>query len=173
LQQINANTVCIQNDALSLTEIINMAPKRIILSPGPKTPEQAGITMEVIRHFHDKVPILGVCLGHQAIARFLGAKVLRSPYPVHGKTSIIKHTGSGIFKGMEQNFKVMRYHSLRVEDYEETGMVPWAMASDDQSLMAFGHQHYPLTGIQFHPESILTENGLALLKAWNTYFKNE
>lgn len=173
LLQINANTVCIQNDALSLTDIIKMAPKRIILSPGPKTPEQAGITMEVIRHFHDKVPILGVCLGHQAIARFLGAKVVRSPYPVHGKTSVIEHTGRGIFKGMEQNFKVMRYHSLRVEDYEDTDMIPWAMASDDHSLMAFGHKHYPLTGIQFHPESILTENGLALLKAWNTYFKNE
>ncbi len=171
LLQINPDIICIQNDSLDVAAIIAMAPERIILSPGPKAPEQAGITMEVIRCFYDKIPILGVCLGHQAIARFLGAKVDRAPYPVHGKTSTIEHYNKGIFKGLDHQFKVMRYHSLSVTEFEHTGIEPWAIALEDHSLMAFGHEKYPLTGIQFHPESVLTEYGLALLKAWDAYFK--
>lgn len=171
LLQINPDTICIQNDTLDMEAIIKLAPKRIILSPGPKAPGQAGITMEVISYFYDKIPILGVCLGHQAIAQFFGASVGRAPYPLHGKTSEIEHYGKGIFKGLEHKFKVMRYHSLSVTRLEQTGIEPWAIALDDQSLMAFGHEKYPVTGIQFHPESVLTEHGLALLKAWDAYFK--
>lgn len=171
LRQINPGTICIQNDTCDVAAIIKMAPQRIILSPGPKAPEQAGITMDVIRHFYDKIPILGVCLGHQAIAQFLGASVVRAPYPFHGKTSEIEHFDRGIFKGLGNKFKVMRYHSLRVTHFAHTGIEPWAIASDDHSLMAFGHKTYPVTGIQFHPESVLTEHGLSLLKAWNAYFK--
>lgn len=171
LLQINPDALCIQNDSLDMAAIIAMAPERIILSPGPKAPGQAGITMEVISYFYDKIPILGVCLGHQAIAQFFGAKVSRAPYPFHGKTSEIEHYDKGIFKGLEKNFKVMRYHSLSVTEFEHTGIEPWAIALDDHSLMAFGHEKYPVTGIQFHPESVLTEHGLALLKAWDAYFK--
>jgi len=171
LLQINPDTIVIQNDTHDVAAIIAMAPERIILSPGPKTPDQAGITMDVINYFYDKIPILGVCLGHQAIAQFLGAKVARAPYPFHGKTSQIAHNDKGIFKGLDNNFKVMRYHSLSVTEFEHTGIEPWAIASDDGSLMAFGHEKYPVTGIQFHPESVLTEHGLTLLKAWDTYFK--
>lgn len=171
LLQINPDTICIQNDTLDMAAITQLDPERIILSPGPKAPDQAGITMEVIRYFYDKIPILGVCLGHQAIAQFFGATVARAPFPLHGKTSKIAHYGKGIFKGMVSEFNVMRYHSLSVTRFEQTGIEPWAIALDDHGLMAFGHEKYPVTGIQFHPESVLTEHGLALLKAWDAYFK--
>lgn len=170
LCQIHETVVCIQNDTHNLPEIIALQPERIILSPGPKDPNHAGITMEVIAHFHDKIPILGVCLGHQALAQFLGAKVQRAVYPMHGKTSIIKHSQKGIFVDMPTTIEVMRYHSLVVENVEQTGIEPWAYAMDDNSLMAFGHQKYPIVGLQFHPESALTPDGLALLKSWKAYF---
>lgn len=173
LLQIGPPVHCIQNDERSLEEIIALRPERIILSPGPKTPDEAGITMEVIRYFHDKIPLLGVCLGHQALARFFGAKVLRAAYPMHGKTSIIRHSDQGIFKSMPDRIEVMRYHSLVVEDFEDTGIVPWAFARDDNSLMAFGHERFPSVGLQFHPESVLTPQGLALLKSWDRYFEQQ
>lgn len=173
LLQINADVTCIQNDEKSLDEIIGLRPERIILSPGPKTPDEAGITMDVIKYFHDKIPLLGVCLGHQALAQFFGATVSRAAYPMHGKTSVIEHYNKGIFAAMPAGMEVMRYHSLVVQNTDKTGIVPWAVATDDGSLMAFGHEHFLAVGLQFHPESILTPLGLALLKNWDAYFKKQ
>ncbi len=171
LRQIHEEVICIQNDEKSLAEIIELHPQRIILSPGPKNPDHAGITMQVIAHFHNKIPLLGICLGHQALAQFFGAKVLRAAYPRHGKTSKIEHNNKGIFKYMPPQLEVMRYHSLVVKDIENTGLEPWAFALDDNSLMAFGHQLYPIVGIQFHPESVLTPQGLELLQKWDKLFE--
>lgn len=173
LRQLHDTVICIQNDEKSIDEIIALQPQRIILSPGPKDPDHAGITMEVIAHFHDKIPLLGVCLGHQALAQFLGSTIERAAYPIHGKTSIIRHEQKGIFKNMPAEMEVMRYHSLVVEIESGSSIEPWAFATDDNSLMAFGHKTFPIVGIQFHPESVLTPLGLALLLEWNLYFENE
>lgn len=170
LLQLQADVRCIQNDEYTLEEIIAIAPERIILSPGPKTPDDAGVVMEVIDYFHNKVPILGICLGHQALAQYFGAKVQRAAYPMHGKTSKIAHNNKHVFQHMPEQMEVMRYHSLVVTDYEHSALEPLAYAMDDNSLMAFTHTQYPILGLQFHPESVLTEMGLALLEQWRKYY---
>lgn len=171
VRQVEEDVMCIQNDEKTLAEIIELAPERIILSPGPKTPKEAGITLEVIRHFHNKIPILGVCLGHQALGQFFAAKVVKGVYPIHGKTSKIQHKNQGIFAEFEEGMQVMRYHSLIIENTENTDLEVWARA-EDGTIMAIGHPHFPIVGLQFHPESVLSPQGLALLKAWGVYFKD-
>lgn len=155
-----------RNDELTVDELKQLAPERIIISPGPETPLQAGISMEVIHEFHKKTPILGVCLGHQAIGMYFGAKLVHAPYPMHGKTSEIEHTGHQMFENIPSPFTVMRYHSLCLKDFRGTGLTAIATSAGDQQVMALSHLHYPLIGIQFHPESVGTTTGLQILQNW-------
>lgn len=155
-----------RNDALSLQELIDLSPTRLIISPGPETPLQAGITMEALRYFHDKIPVLGVCLGHQAIGMHFGAMLQRAPYPMHGKTSRITHSGHPLFARLGASPEVMRYHSLVLTDTEGTGLDVIATATDDHTIQAVAHQEFPCIGVQFHPESVGTADGQALLRNW-------
>lgn len=166
LKLINHQTVVIKNDEKSLQEIIKLNPERIILSPGPQRPENAGITLDVIGHFHNKIPILGICLGHQALGIFYGGQLTYGISPVHGKLSQLKHNATGIFTGIPENINVMRYHSLVVQDLDYENFNSLAFTNQDE-LMAFQHKTYPSIGLQFHPESILTEFGFDLLLNWS------
>jgi anthranilate synthase/aminodeoxychorismate synthase-like glutamine amidotransferase len=165
LLQTGNECVVYRNDELTVQQLIDIAPSRIIISPGPETPLQAGITMDVIDHFHKHVPILGVCLGHQALGMYFGARLVHAPYPMHGKTSAVLHEGGPLFKDVPSPFTVMRYHSLIIEQLEGTPLRPIA-TSEDSIVMVLQHDIYPCTGIQFHPESVGTEYGLQLLKNW-------
>ncbi|MBC7552458.1 MAG: gamma-glutamyl-gamma-aminobutyrate hydrolase family protein, partial [Taibaiella sp.] len=128
-------------------------------------PAQAGISMAAIAHFYNKIPVLGVCLGHQALGMFFGAKLVKQAYPMHGKTSPVTHNGHPVFAGVPSPFTAMRYHSLVVQDFENTGLRATAHTADG-TIMALVHDTYPCTGFQFHPESVGTEHGLQLLKNW-------
>jgi len=154
-----------RNDEISLSELIALNPSRIILSPGPETPLQAGITMAVIDHFHKRTPIFGVCLGHQALGMYFGAELIHTPYPMHGKTSAVHHNKHPLFKNIPSPFSAMRYHSLAVDDFDNTGLNAIAH-TEDGTVMALVHKQFPCTGVQFHPESVGTEYGLQLLKNW-------
>jgi anthranilate synthase/aminodeoxychorismate synthase-like glutamine amidotransferase len=154
-----------RNDEITLQQLITINPSRIILSPGPETPLQAGITMAAIDHFHKTTPILGVCLGHQALGMYFGAKLVHASYPMHGKTSEIMHNGHKLFDRIPSPFTVMRYHSLSVEAFDGTGLEATAHTADG-TIMALAHKVYPCVGVQFHPESVGTEHGLQLLKNW-------
>lgn len=165
LLQTGNECVVYRNDELSLQELISLNPSRLIISPGPETPLQAGICMEAVGYFHDKIPLLGVCLGHQALGMCFGAKLVHASYPMHGKTSEVMHDRHILFRDVPSPFTVMRYHSLVIEHTEGTGLIPVAHTADG-TIMAMVHDTYPCTGIQFHPESIGTPEGLQLLKNW-------
>jgi len=169
LLQTNNDCVVYRNDELTLDELIVLGPSRIIISPGPETPLQSGICMEAINYFHTRLPILGVCLGHQALGMYFGAKLTHAPYPMHGKTSNVQHITHPLSKDIPTPFTAMRYHSLIVENLEKTALQSLAH-SEDGSIMALAHKTYPSIGIQFHPESIVTEHGLQLLKNWADLF---
>lgn len=154
-----------RNDEISLAQLIALNPSRLIISPGPETPLQAGITMAAIQYFHDKIPILGVCLGHQAIGMFFGAKLIHASYPMHGKTSEVSHNGHALFRDIPGTFTVMRYHSLAVKDFVATGLQSLAHTADG-TCMALVHERHPCIGIQFHPESVGTPDGLQMLQNW-------
>ncbi len=154
-----------RNDEITVQQLVALKPERIIISPGPETPLQAGITMGVIDYFHKKVPILGVCLGHQALGMYFGANLVHTPYPMHGKTSEVTHKGNILFRGIPSPFTAMRYHSLAVNGFEDTALEILA-TTDDGTIMALRHKQYPCTGVQFHPESVGTVYGLQLLKNW-------
>jgi anthranilate synthase/aminodeoxychorismate synthase-like glutamine amidotransferase len=166
LLQLHPDVIVFRNDAITLQALIVLNPERIIISPGPQTPKEAGITNEVIRHFVTEIPILGICLGHQALGEYFGAELTLASKPVHGNTSPIIHNGEGLFKGIPTGFNVMRYHSLILEHWEGISVIPLAFTAENE-LMAFRHKVYPATGIQFHPESILTEHGLQILRNWD------
>lgn len=155
-----------RNDKITIEEIKTFAPSHIVISPGPGTPADSGISLNVISAFHKELPILGICLGHQCIGEFFGGKVVRAPLPMHGKTSLIRHSEEGIFKGVTNPFKVTRYHSLIVEektiDKEILEVTSWS--EDDNLVMGMLHKKFPVYGLQFHPESIMTEHGHKLLK---------
>lgn len=155
-----------QNDELTVEELAALNPERLIISPGPETPLQAGITLEAIKYFHDKIPILGVCLGHQALGMFFGAQLVHIPYPMHGKTSEVVHNRHRLFGNIKSPCTVMRYHSLAIEGLESTGLKVIASSNDDNVVMAVAHEKYPCIGIQFHPESIGTDTGLQMLQNW-------
>lgn len=155
-----------RNDEISINQLEALKPDRIIISPGPETPLQAGITMDVVNHFHDKIPLLGVCLGHQAMGMFFGAELIHIPYPMHGKTSPVTHNEHHLFKGVSSPFDAMRYHSLAITKLENTGLEAIAHSIDDDQIMAITHKDHPCIGIQFHPESVGTNAGLQLLKNW-------
>jgi len=152
-----------RNDRISLDDIAAMQPSHILISPGPCTPQEAGISVDTIRRFSGKIPILGVCLGHQAIAEAFGGSVVRAPRLMHGKTSQIIHDGSGVFAGLPTPFTATRYHSLIVEEPLPDVLRRTAWTAEGE-LMGLAHAEHPSFGVQFHPESILTEHGHALLK---------
>jgi anthranilate synthase/aminodeoxychorismate synthase-like glutamine amidotransferase len=166
LGELGADVVVRRNDALSVEEVGAMQPSAIVLSPGPCTPKEAGITVDVIRRWGSSIPTLGVCLGHQAIGEAYGGDVVRADRVMHGKTSQIDHDGSGIFAGLPSPMEVMRYHSLIVDRRtlpESLEIV--AVSKDDPSeVHAVKHREHPVYGVQFHPESVMTPHGKALLK---------
>jgi anthranilate synthase/aminodeoxychorismate synthase-like glutamine amidotransferase len=153
-----------RNDRISVEQIAQRKPERIVISPGPCTPQEAGISVEMIQKLAGKIPILGVCLGHQAIGAAFGGKIIRAPKLFHGKTSEIRHDGSGVFRGLPNPFTATRYHSLIVERKSLPAELQVTAETDDDIIMGLQHRHYPLMGVQFHPESVLTDSGKQLLK---------
>ena len=158
-----------RNDKITIEDIRDIAPQRIVISPGPCTPDEAGISMAVVTEFCGRVPILGICLGHQAIGQALGGTVIRAKRVMHGKTSMIYHTGKGVFYGLENPFVATRYHSLVIDRDNLPGCLSinaWTLDSEGQvdEIMAVTHHEYAVYGVQFHPESILSQHGHALLK---------
>ena len=153
-----------RNDQITLDEIEAMKPDRIVISPGPCTPNEAGISVPLLRHFAGRLPILGVCLGHQAIGAAFGGRVVRAREVMHGKTSPVEHTGVGVFRGLPNPFTVTRYHSLAIERATLPDCLEVTAWTDDGEIMGVRHREFAIEGVQFHPESILTEHGHALLK---------
>ncbi len=153
-----------RNNKITVSDIETMMPERIVISPGPCTPKEAGISVEVIRHFTGKIPILGVCLGHQSIGEAFGGDVIRAPYLMHGKTSMIRHDGRTIFSGLPNPFEATRYHSLIIRRETLPSMLEISAWTEDGIIMGVRHRQHKLEGVQFHPESILTGAGKDLLK---------
>lgn len=153
-----------RNDEITLDEIAALAPARICISPGPRGPAEAGISVPLIERFGGKIPILGVCLGHQSIGAAFGGKIIRAKQVMHGKTSVIAHTGVGVFKDLPSPYTVIRYHSLAVERASLPSCLEVTAWTDDGEIMGFRHRELAIEGVQFHPESILSEHGHALLK---------
>ncbi len=163
--ELGAALKVVRNDEITCDEIRRVIrPSRIILSPGPGTPDEAGITLEVLREFSESLPIFGVCLGHQAIGQFYGGKVVRAPRPIHGHSTGISHDGRTIFSGVPQRIPVGRYHSLVVERSSLPDVLEISAETDDGIIMGLRHRTLPVEGVQFHPESILTEHGKTILK---------
>ena len=159
LDMLEADVTVRRNDETSLEEIASLNPEALVISPGPGRPSSAGISMDAIRYFAGKIPILGVCLGHQAIGEVFGGKVVHAKNLMHGKTSPVTHDGKGLFEGIPQNFKAMRYHSLAVEAASLPACLEISGRSDDGEIMALRHREYPIESIQYHPESIATVSG--------------
>lgn len=153
-----------RNDRITIEEIERLAPARLVISPGPCSPEEAGISVEAIRYFAGKIPLLGVCLGHQSIGAAYGGRVVRSVSLMHGKTSPIHHTGEGLFAGLPSPFNATRYHSLVVERESFPDCLEITAWVDNGEVMGLSHKSLPVWGVQFHPESILTEGGMQILK---------
>lgn len=153
-----------RNDQISLEEIEDLTPERIVISPGPCTPKEAGISEPLVERFAGKIPILGVCLGHQAIGEAFGGRVVRAPKIMHGKTSEIRHDGKTIFSGLPQNFRATRYHSLIVERKSLPRELEISAETEDGTIMGLRHRKFRVEGVQFHPESVLTDTGFRLLE---------
>jgi para-aminobenzoate synthetase component II len=164
LGQMGQQLAVRRNDEITLDEIAEMAPERIVISPGPCTPKEAGISVPLIQRFAGEIPILGVCLGHQAIGAAFGGRVIRAPKLMHGKTSEIEHDGRTIFQGLPQSFIATRYHSLIVERKSLPRELEISAETEDGTIMGFRHRKLRVEGVQFHPESVLTGAGFDLLK---------
>ena len=160
-----------RNDEITLEEIEQLAPDRIVVSPGPCTPKEAGISVPLIRHFAGKIPILGVCLGHQSIGQAFGGKVVHAGKVMHGKTSPVRHTDQGVFHGLPQDFRATRYHSLAIERQSMPDCLEITAETEDGEIMGVRHKTLAVEGVQFHPESILTEHGHQLLRNFITESK--
>ncbi len=169
IKQLNLEVKVVRNDEYTLEEIIQFNPQAILISPGPGRPEQSGILMQLIDYYVDKVPMLGVCLGHQAIALHYGAKLVRALKPMHGKTSLLKHYNHPMFNNVPNDAEMMRYHSLVVESLPEELIA--TAHTEDQELMAFAHQNKLIWAVQFHPESIMSENGPQIIRNWLAHFQ--
>ena len=168
LGELGAEVRVFRNDAVTVDELERLSPSHIVISPGPGRPEDAGISGDVIRRFHTDVPILGVCLGHQCIAHVFGGRVERAPRLMHGKTSMIHHTGRGVLANLPSPFIATRYHSLIVTEPLPAALELTAF-TDEEEVMGLQHRRYPTFGVQFHPESILTRQGKQLLKNFLLY----
>lgn len=164
LGELGAEVVVYRNDAISVDGIRDLKPERLLISPGPGTPEMAGVTLEAIREFAGHMPILGVCLGHQAIGQAFGGKVVRAPYLMHGKMSEICHDSATVFRGLPYRFKATRYHSLIVEKASLPAILEVSATTPDGIIMGIRHRDLPVEGVQFHPESVMTEYGKSLLE---------
>ncbi|MEM8944062.1 MAG: aminodeoxychorismate/anthranilate synthase component II [Planctomycetota bacterium] len=168
LRRLGQEVTIKRNDAVDVPAIRALAPQAIVLSPGPCTPNEAGCSLEAVRELHTTTPLLGICLGHQTIAAALGASVVRAKAPMHGRTSLINHDGTGLFEGLPNRLTVCRYHSLVVD---RTSLPEDLMANatcDDGTIMALQHRRFPVFGLQFHPEAILTEHGYGMLAKFLT-----
>lgn len=168
-QQLGAEVKVVRNDALTVEQIAALQPSHIVVSPGPGTPDEAGVSLQVIERLGPRVPVLGVCLGHQSIGQVYGGHVIRAGNIMHGKTSPIRHEGRGVFAGLPDGYTATRYHSLVVDkDRLPAALEVTAWTENDdgsiEEVMGLRHREYPVEGVQFHPESILTEHGHALLK---------
>jgi anthranilate synthase/aminodeoxychorismate synthase-like glutamine amidotransferase len=163
LERLGQPTHVVRNDAIDAAGVRALRPAGIVLSPGPCTPQEAGCSLELVRELQGEVPILGVCLGHQAIGAALGGNVVRAPHPMHGRTSEITHDGRGLFAGLPNPLTVCRYHSLIVEKASLPRDLQVTARTPDGVIMALAHRHLPLWGVQFHPEAILTEGGFMIL----------
>jgi anthranilate synthase component 2 len=164
LGELGAVSTVKRNDKITLDEIAEMAPEAIVLSPGPATPDTAGICLSLLARYAPTTPILGVCLGHQAMGQAFGGDVIRAPELMHGKTSPITHTGKGLFRGLNSGFAATRYHSLIVKPDTLPDTLEVTARTDDGLIMGMQHRQYPSHGVQFHPESIASENGHAILQ---------
>jgi anthranilate synthase/aminodeoxychorismate synthase-like glutamine amidotransferase len=174
LGQLGENVVVRRNDETTLEEIEAMAPEAIVLSPGPCSPEEAGITLDVVRRFHERIPILGICLGHQAIGQAFGGRVVRAERVMHGKTSPVVNDGRTTFRGMPNPVTAGRYHSLIVERDSLPDCLTVSAETEEGEIMGIRHQMFPVEGLQFHPESILTPNGKRMLRNFlETYVRKE
>ncbi len=172
---LGAKVSIVKNDEIELADIDKIKPTHIVLSPGPGTPNDAGITLDVIRSCYRHYPILGVCLGHQSIAAAWGANIVRASQVMHGKNSMILHDGKGLFQGLPETFSVTRYHSLLIEPAslsDEFEVSAWAKSDDDTPvIMGLRHKFYPLFGVQYHPEAILSEHGYDIFKRFLSFSK--
>jgi anthranilate synthase component II len=164
LGELGADPLVHRNDELSIDEIIALGPDAVLVSPGPGTPDDAGVSNDVIRTFAGKVPVLGVCLGHQCIGQVYGGDVVRAPQVMHGKTSLIRHTDSGVFSGLPDPLEATRYHSLVVDRSSVPDVLEITAETDDGIVMGLRHRDLGVEGVQFHPESILTAGGHDLLR---------
>ena len=164
LGELKAGPVVFRNDEISVAQIRKLKPRQIVISPGPCTPKEAGISTEVIRNFSGKIPILGVCLGHQSIGYVFGGKIVRAKNIMHGKTSQIQHDRKGIFKGLPNPFTATRYHSLLVEKKSFPKALEITAWTSENEIMGLRHRSHPTWGVQFHPESILTQGGKDILR---------
>jgi anthranilate synthase component II len=163
IRELGEDVVVKRNDAITAREIGEIRPDRIVISPGPCGPAQAGVSVDAILRHGPTTPLLGVCLGHQSIGHAFGGKVVRAPAPMHGKSSLVRHFGTGIFAGLPNPVSVVRYHSLIVERDSMPDCLEITAWTDDGTVMGIRHREYPIEGVQFHPESILTESGKQLL----------
>jgi len=163
LQELGQEVRVFRNDRVTLEEMEALSPSHIVISPGPCTPDEAGISLAAIKHFAGRIPILGVCLGHQAIGQAFGGRVVRAGRPMHGKTSLVYHDGTGIYRGLPNPFAAARYHSLLVERETLPDCLTITAQTDQGEIMGLRHREYPVEGVQFHPESILTMVGKKLL----------
>jgi anthranilate synthase component 2 len=169
LAELKADVQVYRNDEITIAEIEQLAPEKIVISPGPCTPNEAGISVEVIKHFAAKIPILGICLGHQSIGQAFGADIVRAKQVMHGKTSLIYHNNSGVFKGLSNPFEATRYHSLVIDQSSLPDCLELIAWTQDEKgcvdeIMGVRHTELQLEGVQFHPESILTQHGHDLLQ---------
>jgi anthranilate synthase component II len=162
--ELGVEVKTVRNDQIDVAGIAALKPSRLVLSPGPCTPNEAGVCLDALRHFAGKLPILGVCLGHQAIGAAFGAKVVRAAVPMHGKTSRLRHQGQGVFKGLPTSFDVVRYHSLIVERANLPPELEVTADVDNGEIMGLRHKRLAVEGVQFHPESIMSEHGHAMLR---------
>lgn len=169
LGELGADVKVLRNDEISLSSLAQMRPEKLVISPGPCTPNEAGISLEAIRHFAGRIPLLGVCLGHQAIGQVFGGKVVRASQVMHGKISPIYHNGQGVFRGLKNPFNATRYHSLVVENTtlpDCLEITAWTEKTDGsmENIMGLRHKELEVQGVQFHPESIMTEHGYDMLR---------
>lgn len=170
LGELGAQVRVFRNDKISLQEIEELAPQKIVISPGPCTPKEAGISCDVVRHFAPRTPILGVCLGHQCIGAAFGGRIIQAPQIMHGKLSDIFHDSQTIYRSVKNPILGMRYHSLVIDPHQLPSELSISAQTSDEIIMGVRHRTYPVEGVQFHPESILTEDGKAVLKNFLDYY---